>query len=36
MILANSPDAVLGFDAEGRCIFAGGPTTALLGEDRKS
>lgn len=33
MILANSPDAVLGFDAEGRCIFAGGPTTALLGED---
>lgn len=31
MILANSPDAVLGFDAEGCCIFAGGPTEALLG-----
>jgi len=31
MILANSADAVLGFDADGRCIFAGGPTEGLLG-----
>lgn len=30
MILANSPDAVLGFDAHGCCIFAGGPTEVLL------
>lgn len=30
MILANSPDAVLGFDGHGCCIFAGGPTQAML------
>lgn len=30
MILANSPDAVLGFDGHGCCIFAGGPTDSLL------
>lgn len=31
-ILASSPDVVLGFDGDGQCIFAGGPTDALLGE----